>query len=75
MPGGKRDENDGDDVATALREAHEEIGLNASMVEVVAVLEPFHTRVLSYFLYVNESLQLRPHLCKCSETPPVLFDM
>ncbi|KAL1567410.1 nudix hydrolase 15, mitochondrial-like isoform X1 [Salvia divinorum] len=45
LPGGKRDENDSDDVDTALREAHEEIGLNPSMVEVVAVLEPFHTRI------------------------------
>ncbi|KAG6387146.1 hypothetical protein SASPL_152331 [Salvia splendens] len=45
LPGGKRDEHDSDDVATALREAHEEIGLDPSMVEIVAVLEPFHTRI------------------------------
>ncbi|XP_047974828.1 nudix hydrolase 15, mitochondrial-like isoform X3 [Salvia hispanica] len=45
LPGGKRDENDSDDVATALREAQEEIGLDPSMVEIVAVLEPFHTRI------------------------------
>ncbi|XP_057797562.1 nudix hydrolase 15, mitochondrial-like [Salvia miltiorrhiza] len=45
LPGGKRDENDVDDVDTALREANEEIGLNPSMVEVITILEPFHTRI------------------------------
>ncbi|KAI4374145.1 hypothetical protein MLD38_012174 [Melastoma candidum] len=41
LPGGKRDDADKDDVETALREAREEIGLDPSLVEVVAVLEPF----------------------------------
>ncbi|XP_023519154.1 nudix hydrolase 11-like isoform X1 [Cucurbita pepo subsp. pepo] len=41
LPGGKRDLSDADDVATALREAEEEIGLAPSLVNVVAVLEPF----------------------------------
>ncbi|KAH6775226.1 nudix hydrolase-like protein 15 [Perilla frutescens var. hirtella] len=45
LPGGKRDENDANDVETALREAHEEIGLNPSNVEVVTVLEPFYTKI------------------------------
>lgn len=41
LPGGKREENDADDVETALREAHEEIGLDPSLVDVVAILDPF----------------------------------
>ncbi|GLT29550.1 hypothetical protein SLA2020_044090 [Shorea laevis] len=44
LPGGKRDESDADDVETALREAKEEIGLDPSLVDVVAVLEPFLTK-------------------------------
>ncbi|CAA7040914.1 unnamed protein product [Microthlaspi erraticum] len=44
LPGGKRDEEDSDDVATALREAREEIGLDPSLVTIVSVLEPFVTK-------------------------------
>ena len=35
------EEGDADDSATALREAMEEIGLDSSLVQVVANLEPF----------------------------------
>ncbi|KAF8031151.1 hypothetical protein BT93_D0373 [Corymbia citriodora subsp. variegata] len=45
LPGGKREEGDADDVATALREAKEEIGLDPSLVEVVTVLQPFVTKI------------------------------
>ncbi|KEH36569.1 nudix hydrolase-like protein [Medicago truncatula] len=44
LPGGKRDESDADDIETALREAKEEIGLDPSLVTVVTLLEPFHTK-------------------------------
>ncbi|XP_015874257.3 nudix hydrolase 15, mitochondrial [Ziziphus jujuba] len=44
LPGGKVEEGDEDDVATAIREAKEEIGLDACLVNVVTVLEPFHTK-------------------------------
>jgi 8-oxo-dGTP pyrophosphatase MutT (NUDIX family) len=47
LPGGKRDEEDEDDIATALREAKEEIGLEPSQVRVVAIFEPFLSKVLS----------------------------
>lgn len=46
LPGGKRDEGDADDTATALREAHEEIGLLPSHVRVVTSLEPFLSKNL-----------------------------
>ena len=45
MPGGKADEGDADDSQTATREAHEEIGLDPSLVNVVTVLEPFLSKV------------------------------
>lgn len=61
LPGGKRDEGDANDAETALREAQEEIGLDPSIVEVVTILEPFHTKVIG-FLFSTNSLQLLFHL-------------
>lgn len=50
LPGGKADEGDADDSQTATREAHEEIGLDPSLVNVVTVLEPFLSKVcILYF--------------------------
>lgn len=45
LPGGKMEEGDVDDSATALREAMEEIGLDPHLVQVVANLEPFISQV------------------------------
>ena len=50
LPGGKRDEEDVDDTATALREAMEEIGLHSSLLQVVDTLEPFISAVSSQSL-------------------------
>ncbi|MCK0171014.1 CoA pyrophosphatase [Aliiroseovarius sp. S1123] len=47
FPGGKRDEIDTDIRATALREAHEEIGLNPTHVEVLGQL-PEHETVTGF---------------------------
>lgn len=47
FPGGKQDEGDADVIATALREAHEEIGLPPSHVEVLGTL-PTHETVTSF---------------------------
>lgn len=43
FPGGKRDDTDVDAVDTALREAHEEIGLERDFVDVVGQLPTFTT--------------------------------
>ncbi|HSV35338.1 MAG TPA: CoA pyrophosphatase [Ramlibacter sp.] len=43
FPGGKRDETDTDDAHTALREAHEEIGLEPAHVEVIGQLPTYTT--------------------------------
>lgn len=47
FPGGKQDETDTDVVATALREAHEEIGLPPQTVEVLGTL-PQHETVTGF---------------------------
>ncbi|KAL6991171.1 hypothetical protein U1Q18_009290 [Sarracenia purpurea var. burkii] len=57
LPGGKTEEGDADDVETALREAKEEIGLDPSLVNVVAVLEPFFTKV--FFLLIRWGFKLQ----------------
>ncbi|KAM0064148.1 putative NUDIX hydrolase domain-containing protein [Helianthus debilis subsp. tardiflorus] len=46
LPGGKAEEDDVDDADTATREAHEEIGLHPSLVDVVAFLQPFLSKHL-----------------------------
>lgn len=56
LPGGKRDECDTDDVQTALREAKEEIGLDPSLVTVITLLDPFHTKVLTLYHLFQPSL-------------------
>lgn len=51
FPGGSYEAGDGSLVATALREAHEEIGLAPERVEVLGLLQPVFT-VVSNFLIV-----------------------
>ncbi|KAL5575301.1 hypothetical protein UlMin_017000 [Ulmus minor] len=46
LPGGKAEEGDKDDGDTATREAHEEIGLDPSLVNIVTCLEPFLSKHL-----------------------------
>ncbi|CAN8241353.1 unnamed protein product [Cochlearia groenlandica] len=41
LPGGKKDDTDSDYIETALREAHEEIGLDPSLVTFISLLDPF----------------------------------
>jgi len=43
FPGGKQDADDADLIATALREAHEEIGLPHDQVEILGTLAPHET--------------------------------
>lgn len=52
FPGGKKEDVDVDIVATALREAQEEVGLSPKIVQVVAVLSPLTSRARARPMYV-----------------------
>jgi 8-oxo-dGTP pyrophosphatase MutT (NUDIX family) len=51
FPGGRRDEEDADLLATALREAEEEIGLPRTEVDVLGALQPTPTIATGYAVY------------------------
>jgi 8-oxo-dGTP pyrophosphatase MutT (NUDIX family) len=51
FPGGRRDPTDDELVQTALREAHEEIGLDPATVELFGSLAPVATAVTEFAIY------------------------
>src|SRR5947208_5625433 len=51
FPGGRYDEGESDLVATALREAEEEIGLPPDAVEILGALQPTPTIATGYAVY------------------------
>jgi 8-oxo-dGTP pyrophosphatase MutT (NUDIX family) len=51
FPGGRKDDGDADLTATALREAHEEIGLDPAVVEIGEDLPPTGTFVTGYRIH------------------------
>ncbi|KIC49808.1 CoA pyrophosphatase [Tateyamaria sp. ANG-S1] len=71
FPGGKQDDDDSDLVATALREAHEEIGLQSNSVEVLGTFAP-HETVTSFTVtpvvaFVNGRFDAIPEVGEVSE--------
>jgi 8-oxo-dGTP pyrophosphatase MutT (NUDIX family) len=66
FPGGRRDHPDEELLATALREAEEEIGLTPGEVEVLGALPPIGTFVTSYKVHpfvglIDEGLRFEPN--------------
>jgi 8-oxo-dGTP pyrophosphatase MutT (NUDIX family) len=51
FPGGRQDPEDANLCATALREAHEEIGLEPEGVELIGALQPTPTIATGYAVY------------------------
>jgi len=51
FPGGRKDDGDSDLSVTALREAHEEIGLPPGDVELIGALQPTPTIATNYAVY------------------------
>jgi len=71
FPGGRADPGDADPEATALREAREEIGLEAARVEVLGCLADYRTRtgfrVTPVVSLVAPPLELRPDAFEVDE--------
>lgn len=51
FPGGRRDDRDADLLATALREAEEEVGVRAGEVSVIGALQPTSTFATNYAIH------------------------
>jgi 8-oxo-dGTP pyrophosphatase MutT (NUDIX family) len=68
FPGGQADSDDADLVATALREAEEEIGLQPSAVSVLGALTPVSVPVSGFAIYPFVGLIQRPGQWRIAES-------
>ncbi|KAM6461685.1 mitochondrial coenzyme A diphosphatase NUDT8 isoform 5-T5 [Liasis olivaceus] len=81
FPGGKRDDSDQDAITTALRETHEELGIELKEDCVWGIMRPLPDRVetvftLSFSHLLQEKNQGYTHFCRdgvYSHTMPVLL--
>jgi 8-oxo-dGTP pyrophosphatase MutT (NUDIX family) len=78
FPGGRAEPGDADEIATALREAEEEIGLVAAHLEVIGCLPSYHT-VSTYVItpvvaLAHPPFELNPHAGEVAEAFEVPLD-
>jgi 8-oxo-dGTP pyrophosphatase MutT (NUDIX family) len=78
FPGGRVDDSDIDVTATALREAHEEVGLDAKFVQVLGTL-PTYTTGTSFIVtpvvaLVRPDFELRPNTFEVADAFEVPLD-
>jgi 8-oxo-dGTP pyrophosphatase MutT (NUDIX family) len=64
FPGGRRDPGDPSLLATAVREAHEEVGLHVNEADVLGALQPTRTVVSGFAIYPFVALITRPKAWK-----------
>jgi 8-oxo-dGTP pyrophosphatase MutT (NUDIX family) len=62
FPGGAADDNDADEIATALREAQEEVGIPASDVRILGTMDAIAASSLFHITPVVGYLEHAPHL-------------
>ena len=78
FPGGKRDEEDQDLIATALRESYEEIALLPDNVKIIGTLGPvisrFGIKVVPYIGAVTGELELKPNISELDRIFTVPLD-
>jgi 8-oxo-dGTP pyrophosphatase MutT (NUDIX family) len=79
FPGGRRDDADADAVATALREANEEVGLDHAQIEVISVMPEYWTssgfRITPVVALVTPPLNLKLDDFEVADVfePPLAF--
>lgn len=73
FPGGRADEGDESAAATALREVHEEVGVNPSRVELIGELTPLYIPISNFLVnpfvgYLPERPRLVPQASEVART-------
>ncbi|MCK5169213.1 MAG: CoA pyrophosphatase, partial [Bacteroidales bacterium] len=67
FPGGKLEKRDKNIIETALRESHEEIGINTEKVNIIGQLTPLHIPISNFIVY--------PVIGMCEDTPTFKADI
>jgi len=75
FPGGHWEEGDSDLIKTALREAHEEVGLDSSFVKISGVLRAHHTGKSQPIVPIVCSVDRRAEFRACADEVAEIFSV